>query len=490
MVMQSNSLSKIPPTPELPTDVLFKPFPKQEEFINAALDGRYNFILYGGAIRGGKTFAMLALFILLCRLYPGSRWAIVRKDLPTLKRNTFPSWDKIKPDNFIKVDNSDSNQQTVTFTNGSKIIFFPESYSTDKDQNRWRGLEVNGIGFEEINECQEASFGKAFERAGTYIIKDAPVQPKPLVVGTCNPTQGWVKQRIYDPWEKNELPEGWLYIQSRIYDNIPLLTQQPSYLPALKASLSHYELEVFVEGNWNVQLKTGGEFLKDFELSKHVKPLKYVPGIPVCISLDSNVYPYIAITAWQLIRNGTGWIIRQIDELPAIDPENSASEAGQKIVTFLKSIGTKERVYLHGDYSLKSRNTIDPKKRSFFEIVHEQIRNAGFRTEDKCRPHVSVASLGDFINSILRNEVNLLSIEIGENCRLSINDYIESKKDKDGAILKVIVRATQKMPAHQRNGHLLDTMKDFIAQSFPDELDDFLSTDSNEELLEGIGYFA
>src|SRR4051812_19682589 len=100
-------------------EILFKPFPKQEEFIVAALSGRYNFILYGGAIRGGKTFALLALFILLSRIFPGSRWAIIRKDLPVIKSNLYPSWDKIKPASFIAENPTDHNQHTVTFKNGS-----------------------------------------------------------------------------------------------------------------------------------------------------------------------------------------------------------------------------------------------------------------------------------------------------------------------------------------------------------------------------------
>jgi hypothetical protein len=26
-------------------------------------------------------------------------------------------------------------------------------------------------------------------------------QPKPVVVGTCNPTQGWLKELVYNPWK-------------------------------------------------------------------------------------------------------------------------------------------------------------------------------------------------------------------------------------------------------------------------------------------------
>jgi len=469
-------------------EVIFAPFPKQEEFIEAVLSGQYNFVTYGGAIRGGKTFALLALFILLSRIFPGSRWAIVRKDLPVIKTNLYPSWDKIKPKRFILTDASDHNQNTVTFRNGSQIIFFPETYSTDKEQNRWKGLEVNGIGFEEINECQQVSLSKAFERAGSYIIKGAKNQPKPIVVATCNPTFGWFKEMVYEPWKKGTLKSTWHYIQSRIYDNLPLLQAQPDYLPQLKDNLSYYEYEVFVEGNWDVQLKTGNEFLRDFELSKHVRPTGFTPGIPVCVSIDSNVYPYIAITCWQLIRSGAGWIIRQIHELPAADPENTASQAARKIAGWLRYIGTKEKVYLYGDWSTKASNNIDDNKRSFFQIVEENLKREGFRTEDKLMPHASVSSIGDFVNSIFKGEQRGLEIEIGEHCKKSINDYIETKTAKDGSILKVTVPATPLMPAHQKNAHLTDTLKDFIVQSFREEYNKFMNS-TPSKLMGQLGYF-
>ncbi|MCK4909336.1 MAG: hypothetical protein KAS70_05510, partial [Planctomycetes bacterium] len=93
-------------------------------------------------MRSGKTFSGLAALIMLSIRYPTSRWVVVRKDLQTIKRNTLPSWEKIKPRNFIVSHNMDT--QTVTFENGSQIIFFGENYDKDKDLNRWRGLECNG----------------------------------------------------------------------------------------------------------------------------------------------------------------------------------------------------------------------------------------------------------------------------------------------------------------------------------------------------------
>lgn len=458
--------------------ILFSPFPKQQEFIDASLSGDYSFVLYGGAIRGGKTYALLALFILLCRVFPGSRWAIVRKDLPTIKRNLYPSWNKIKPLSFIKQEPSDSNGHTCVFNNDSALIFFSESYDTDKELDRWKGLEVNGFGFEEINECRQASLFKAFERAGSYVIpmyqdKDGvwkmAQQPKPLVVGTCNPTQGWVKELVHEPWEKGLLKDAWLYIQSRIYDNLPLLDAQPHYLPSLKANLNHYEYEVFVEGNWNVQLKTGAEFLRKFELNIHVKPTYYDKIKILHLSMDSNVYPYIGLTFWQIEKINSKWDVQQVHELPCEDPYNTASAAGKCVVAYLKSIGYNDVVYLYGDKSTKNRNNIDDEKRSFFQIINEALQKAGFRTVDKMLSHAPpVASVGDFVNAALSGEIpEIGSVTIGEQNKKSINDYIESKTDKDGTILKVRENHPKiKGLTYEKNGHLTDTFKDFMVQCF------------------------
>ena len=454
----------------LPEEItLFESFPKQDEFIDAIQSGEFSFVLFGGAIRGGKTFVLLAMFCLLCKVFPGSRWALVRKNLPTIKKNLYPSWNKIKPDSFIQKMNNETH--TVTFKNGSQIIFFPENYQQDKDLDRWKGLEVNGFGFEEINECQQVSFYKAFERAGSYIVPNLPIQPKPIVVATCNPTQGWVKQLIYTPWKEGTLKPTWKYIQSRIHDNLPLLAAQPDYLPSLKENLNVYEYLVYVDGDWDVQLKTGGEFLGKFELSDHVKPVTWDINKMLCISLDSNVYPYVAVTVWQILPMGVVKKIRQVHELPAADPINTGTKAGKSVGEWLKSIDYIQRVKIYGDRSTKNRNNIDDNKKSFFALFTEAIAKEGFIIEDCMLNNAPVVStIGDFVNAIFAGEIPGLAIEIAEHCTTSINDYIETKTDENGGILKVRVKhPTIDKLTYEKNGHLTDTLKDFIVSAFHTE---------------------
>lgn len=170
--------------------------------------------------------------------------------MPTLKRNLFPTFNSILSlglNQYVK----DWNQQTqtVTLTNGSEIIFMAESFDTDKELNRFRGLEINGAGIDEINEIQEKTFYKIIERAGSWTGGGkVPIR----IIGTCNPSHGWVKDLFYDKWRDNKLPSGWCYVPALITDNPHIA---PEYLESLIKNMPSYEYEVFVKGNWDLKLE-------------------------------------------------------------------------------------------------------------------------------------------------------------------------------------------------------------------------------------------
>jgi predicted phage terminase large subunit-like protein len=145
----------------------------------------------------------------------------------------------------------DWNQSTqvITFTNDSQILFMAESYDTDKELNRFRGLEINGAGIDEINEIQIETFYKVIERAGSW--SNAGTVPI-KVLGTCNPSHGWVKEEFYDRYKQGTLRQGWAYVPALITDN-PYITKE--YLKSLTDNMPEYQYQVFVEGNWDVKLE-------------------------------------------------------------------------------------------------------------------------------------------------------------------------------------------------------------------------------------------
>lgn len=228
------------------SDVLV-PTPKQEQFITAALSGLYRFLTYGGAVRGGKTVALLMLMFLLCKIYPRSRWALVRKDLPTLRRNTLPAFNKFRPVRFC--DQVNKSDWIARCRNGSEIVFFPESAKIDPGYDRWAGLEVNGFGLEEQNELQSTTFDKCIERAGTWIIPGGR-QPPELIWGTTNPDDGWVKRLFYEPFMAETLAAPYYFLPAVIDDN-PYIPD--SYRESLEelAETNPQAYARFVKGDWS-----------------------------------------------------------------------------------------------------------------------------------------------------------------------------------------------------------------------------------------------
>lgn len=226
------------------------PHPLQQQFIEAALSGDYLYLGFGGAIRGGKTYAVLVLVLLLCKLFPRSRWAVVRETLEILKKNTLPSWSKVRSAGFCgPVHQTD---WTVTCANGSQIIFWQEGYEDDKDYDRWKGLEVNGFVLEQAEELQRTSFTMAVQRAGSWIIPPTatdptPRQPNPLILLTFNPHPGWVKDTFYDPWVGNVLEAPYFYLPALPEDNPYLPTL---YLEGLK-NLPEHDYRRYVKGMWD-----------------------------------------------------------------------------------------------------------------------------------------------------------------------------------------------------------------------------------------------
>lgn len=462
--------------------IVFKPTEKQKEAKRLLVQNRQ--LLYGGAIRGAKSHFGCMAIISMCFQYPNSRWVMLRKDSVVLKATLLKTF----TENFLDkgwnqhVENFNQTDMVLTWKNKSQILFMGENYDRDKDLNRFKGLEFNGAFIDEVNEVQEATLDKVIERAGSWF-HSAGCPTKILM--SCNPTQNWVKKRFYDKFKAGTLPDGVAYLQAKIFDN-PYIPHD--YIESLKL-LPIHQYRVFVDGEWDVAMKTGNEFLRNFDTDIHIKPNNWDVESMMHISLDSNVFPYIAVTVWQLIKEPAGWLIKQVNELPAVDPLNTASKAGKNVGEWLAKIGYKQaRIMQYGDRSTRNRNNIDDNKKTFYDLFTEAISKEGFRIEDKMlKAAPPVAGIADFVNAILAGEVPGLRIEIGENCKESINDYIETKTDKDGTMLKKRITDPKTGISYEPHGHLTDTLKDFIVSAFNKEYQAFIN---NKKKSIGIRAFS
>lgn len=439
--------------------VKLKNFPKASQFVNAALAQKHRVICYGGSIRSGKTFNAIASLIILHRLYPGSRSIIVRENLDILRKNTLPSCEKAIPSNFVKQFKGDP-QFEWTFKNKSRMFFFAEGYEKDKNYDRWNGLEVNFILLEQVEELQVMALEKSLERVGSYVIPQGK-QPEPLLLMTVNPTKTWAKEMIYDKWKNNTLPSKWLYIPALLTDNPFIPDSFKESLQELKR-ISPVKYQRYVEGDWEVQDVVEGGFYKQFSHENNVTQISYDDKIPLHISFDFNVNPYMSIGICQI----EGKILGQIDEIAGRSPDNTTRAVCREFIRKYRSHSAG--LFIYGDPSGKHKDTRSEEGHNDFDIIRQELKQYKpiFRVASS---HPSVVMRGQFINTIFEQGFDGVEYFIDEGCNLTIKDFTYILEDADGTKKKKKSTDPKTKVSYEELGHFSDLMDYLICEAFKHE---------------------
>lgn len=365
------------------------------------------------------------------------------KGISNYKRVVLDEWSEFDSEDFKQVRKrlrGKAGQQIITTFNPIKETHWIKREVFDTE--RWHDLPMEiSIGGEPIppqytavksirtNEPKmilNPRTGEVDEHAPDTVVIQSTYLNNFWVVGSPDGTYGYYDEQCIADFEKD-----------RIND--------PDYY------------NVYALGEWGV-IRTGSEFLGSFSRGKHCADLSYDPTLPVHISVDSNVLPYISITYWQ-VDTSNGCAIRQIGETCAASPDNTVRKSAKLVASRLRELAP-DKVFLHGDASTRAANNIDDEKRSFLDLFIETLRKEGVEVEDKVgSKNPSVAMSGEFINAIFDGILPGLSITIGNECRTSIEDYTSVQKDANGAILKTRVKNKITMQTYEEHGHLCDCLR-------------------------------
>jgi len=230
---------------------------------------------------------------------------------------------------------------------------------------------------------------------------------------------------------------------------------------------------VYALGEWG-HIRTGAEFFPAFNPGTVCGSFPYNPELPIHVSMDSNVLPYVTATFFQKeYKPDDVQQVTQFDELPIESPNNSARKAAGVIADKLRKYNYTDKVYLHGDASGKAKNTIDEKNRSFFDLVIDELEKEGFTVEDCIgKKNPSVSTTGEFINAVWDGRVPKVAICIDSKCKTSIDDYQAVQKDENGAIAKTKVTNPVTKQKYEAHGHCSDTLRygvfDLLRQQYTD----------------------
>jgi phage terminase large subunit len=166
----------------------------------------------------GKSALAAHVFITMCDAFPMSQIFIWRKNFGTARKTIWRTYKKMLADmNMVEEEHYHLNEGSllITFPNNSTITFGQADSSTDKDQNKIKGLDITASQIEEANELTEDAVDMIMSRKGR-----ANQQGQPSInILTMNPNNGWTKTRYYDKWKKGQLPPNVMVIEFTLEDS-------------------------------------------------------------------------------------------------------------------------------------------------------------------------------------------------------------------------------------------------------------------------------
>ena len=402
---------------------------KQKAYFNKVLEnvlgGPYKYFAYGGAIRGGKTYVTLAILVLLCRIFKGSRWVCVRKNLPLLEKTTIPSLRKLlgnSPNWKWHLDKS--NMRVIHIPTQSIIFFYPENLIQDPELNAFLGLECNGFFLEQAEELSEKMWAKAVERAGSWYIDK---MPPPFIFTTMNPTLTWSKAKFYEQYADGTLEAPYYFLEALPNDN-PFVTKDQW---DAWATLDEVSYKRFVKGDWS-SFAIDKPFLYNFVDKKHVvSGIQFDPLSELQISFDFNVDPITAV-----VGQGVGDQIRLLKEYRL---ENSNI---YELCDRIRADYPTALYLVTGDAAGRQRSALAQGNINYYTVIRQKLNlSEGQLKVPAVNPAVSDSRV--LFNSILQN----FNYVVDKSCTFAIEDFKYVEVDDNGDIDK-------KKDKHR--SHLLD----------------------------------
>lgn len=294
----------------------------------------------------------------------------------------------------------------------------------------------------------------------------------PLYILTSPAKVGWINEWF-------NLDDYQAEIQSLIYDKENFFTKEfgdkcvvisstyhneenlpKGYIAKQIANRTAEKAKMLIYGNPFV--RSGGEFYSGFDRMVQVKKVPFNPDLPIHISFDQNVVPYITMTLYQTWEEDGKKIIGQFDEICLPNPKNKTSKL---CLEFIKRYGSKCKngLFYYGDPSGRKSDTRTGEHD--YKIVKRMLKKyLNNRSERVPYVHPRVLSRKDFINNLFESVYEGYEIRIDPKCKKSIADFEFVKEDVNGKKAKNKVKDPETGLTYEKYGHTSDSFDYFICE--------------------------
>jgi phage terminase large subunit len=230
-----------------------------------------------------------------------------------------------------------------------------------------------------------------------------------------------------------------------------------------------YYYTIYALGKWGNRASTG-QFYKLFSVAKNMienkpvngKPALYKPDLPLHITFDFNVNPFVTLNVWQI----EGKKATQIDEICLPTPNNRTTKACQEFTRrYASHVGG---LFVYGDPAGHHEDTRTEKGYNDFVAIMNELKDF--------KPSKRVASVappvvmrGNFINTIFESGYLAIEIWIGSNCAKALADYQFLKEASDGTKAKEKWKNENTGVTEEKYGHSSDANDYLICYVFSTE---------------------
>jgi hypothetical protein len=235
------------------------------------------------------------------------------------------------------------------------------------------------------------------------------------------------------------------------------------FLMDLKRTNPYY-YEVYCLGKWGNRI-LGGLFYKNFNTGRNTFNWEYKHDIPLHISFDFNVKPFMSCSVWQIV----GKACYLIDELAMKTPQNTTKGVCNEFKR--KYFAHTGGLFIYGDPSGKHEDTRTEVGYNDYTIIRNELEifKPDLRIATSAPP---VVMRGNFINEIFANNFADISILLFENSIYLKNDLLFGKEASDGTKFKEKVKG-EDGSTHEKYHHFSDGMDYMICEAFKDEFQRF-----------------